>query len=109
MKSKSSSSNVATSTSSSISAPKLTTEKQQELVYNSAMAVATAPGKQLLMTAFMLWMSGNSLQIFSIMMLFMALSQPLQKIFTVGKGKYIYNSISTMLILFHPFIVINMD
>ncbi len=38
-------------------------------MYQSAMAIATAPGKQLFMTAFMLYMSGNTLQIFSIMML----------------------------------------
>jgi hypothetical protein len=51
------------------------------------MALATAPGKQLFMTMFMLWMSGSSLQIFSIMMLGMAFWQPLQKIFSVQTGK----------------------
>ena len=58
--------------------------KTADLVYQSAMNTALAPGKQLLMTAFMLWMSGNTLQIFSIMMLGMALYQPLQKIMNVG-------------------------
>ena len=57
--------------------------KTADLVYQSAMNTALAPGKQLLMTAFMLWMSGNTLQIFSIMMLGMALYQPVQRIFAV--------------------------
>jgi hypothetical protein len=57
--------------------------KQAELIYASAMAIAQAPGKQLLMTAFMLWMSGNSLQIFSIVMLGMAMWTPVQELFNV--------------------------
>jgi hypothetical protein len=57
--------------------------KQAELIHAAAMAIATAPGKQLLMTCFMLWMSGNSLQIFSIMMLGMALWTPITEIFAV--------------------------
>lgn len=57
--------------------------KQADLLYKSAMAMAQAPGKQLFMTAFMLWMSGNSLQIFSIMMLGMALWTPLSELFSV--------------------------
>jgi hypothetical protein len=57
--------------------------KQADLLYKSAMALATAPGKQLMMTAFMLWMSGNTLQIFSIMMLGMALWTPIGEIFNL--------------------------
>jgi hypothetical protein len=49
------------------------------------MSTATAPGAQLLMTCFMLWMSGSSLQIFSIMMLVMAFIQPLQRLFAFNK------------------------
>ena len=60
-----------------------TVQKTADLVYQSAMNTALAPGKQLLMTAFMLWMSGNTLQIFSIMMLGMALYQPLQRMVNV--------------------------
>ena len=52
-------------------------------IYQSAMAVATAPGRQLFMTMFMLWMSGKSLQIFSIMMLGMAFWTPLQRIIKI--------------------------
>jgi len=59
--------------------------KQAELLYASAMSIAQAPGKQLFMTAFMLWMSGNSLQIFSIMMLGMALWTPLGELFNVNQ------------------------
>jgi len=55
-------------------------ENKDELVRQSAMAMATQPGKQLLMTAFMLWMAGSSLQIFSIMMLGMAVVQPIRAI-----------------------------
>ena len=47
------------------------------------MSIAKAPGQQLLMTAFMLWMSGNSLQIFSIMMLSMALWKPISEMLNV--------------------------
>jgi hypothetical protein len=64
---------------------KISAADQKELVQKSAMALATAPGKQLFMTAFMLYMSGNSLQIFSIMMLGMAFWQPLQKMFNVSQ------------------------
>jgi hypothetical protein len=69
---------------SSSAAAAANVEKTAALVYQSAMSTATAPGKQLLMTAFMLWMSGNSLQIFSIMMLGMALYQPLQRLLNVS-------------------------
>ncbi|KAL8947791.1 MAG: hypothetical protein Q9222_005961 [Ikaeria aurantiellina] len=40
--------------------------------------VALAPAKQLPMNAIMMYMSGNSLQIFSIMMVFMLFKNPLQ-------------------------------
>jgi len=50
------------------------------------MEIAKSPGKQLLMTGFMLWMSGSSLQIFSIMMVAHSLFQPMQKIYTTGQA-----------------------
>ncbi|KAL9592689.1 MAG: hypothetical protein Q9179_006471, partial [Wetmoreana sp. 5 TL-2023] len=40
--------------------------------------VALAPAKQLPMNAIMMYMSGNSLQIFSIMMVFMLFKNPIQ-------------------------------
>ena len=47
--------------------------------------MAYSPGKNLLTTAFMLWMSGSSIQIFSIMMTGMALINPLKAIFGVNE------------------------
>lgn len=48
------------------------------------MNIAYGPGKNLLSTAFMLWMSGSSIQIFSIMMTGMALLNPIKAIFSVN-------------------------
>jgi len=50
------------------------------------MGVATATGKQLLMTAFMLWMSGNQIQLFSIMMVGMAMFSPVKALFSVNSS-----------------------
>lgn len=47
------------------------------LKLKKAWEVALAPVKQLPMTAIMMYMSGNSLQIFSIMMVFMAFKNPI--------------------------------
>ena len=47
------------------------------LKLKKAWEVALAPVKSLPMTAIMMYMSGNSLQIFSIMMVFMAFKTPL--------------------------------
>jgi len=49
------------------------------------MGIATSPGKNLLTTGFMLWMSGSSIQIFSIMMTGMALFNPLKAIVETRK------------------------
>lgn len=53
-------------------------DKEKAAKQKQAMAVAFAPGKNLLSTAFMLWMSGSSIQIFSIMMTGMALINPIK-------------------------------
>eukprot|EP01038_Epipyxis_sp_PR26KG_P008315 gene8315-11249_t len=50
-----------------------------------AMNIAYGPGKALLQTAFMLWMSGSSIQIFSIMITGMALINPLKGIATINE------------------------
>jgi hypothetical protein len=47
--------------------------------------IAYSPGKNLLTTAFMLWMSGSSIQIFSIMMTGMALWNPLKALFSLNE------------------------
>lgn len=54
-----------------------TTEETDTLKVKKAWEVALAPVKQLPMTAIMMYMSGNSLQIFSIMMVGMAFKNPL--------------------------------
>ena len=51
-------------------------EEMESLKLKKAWEVALAPVKQLPMTAIMMYMSGNSLQIFSIMMVFMAFKNP---------------------------------
>lgn len=54
-----------------------TSEEMDTLKLKKAWEVALAPVKSLPMTAFMMYMSGNSLQIFSIMMVVMAFKNPL--------------------------------
>ncbi|KAK6198213.1 hypothetical protein LQW54_010490 [Pestalotiopsis sp. IQ-011] len=54
-----------------------TQEETDQLKLKKAWEVALAPVKQLPMTAIMMYMSGNSLQIFSIMMVFMAFKNPI--------------------------------
>jgi len=58
---------------------------RDELVYQSAMKVAYKPGSQLMGTCFMLWMVGNTLQLFSIMSLGMAFMQPFQRVLSLNK------------------------
>ncbi|KAI1074653.1 hypothetical protein F5B20DRAFT_432291 [Whalleya microplaca] len=57
-----------------------TPEEMDTLKLKKAWEVALAPVKNLPMTAIMMYMSGNSLQIFSIMMVFMAFKNPLMGI-----------------------------
>ncbi|KAG9244263.1 hypothetical protein BJ878DRAFT_507053 [Calycina marina] len=54
-----------------------TTEETDALKLKKAWEIALAPAKQLPMTAIMMYMSGNSLQIFSIMMVGMAFKNPI--------------------------------
>ncbi|GAP87355.1 putative ER membrane duf1077 domain-containing protein [Rosellinia necatrix] len=54
-----------------------TPEEMDTLKLKKAWEVALAPIKSLPMTFFMMYMSGNSLQIFSIMMVFMAFKNPI--------------------------------
>jgi hypothetical protein len=67
-------------------------------VYQSAMAVAKQPGSQLLMTGLMLWMTGNSLQIFSMMTLGMAFWQPVSRILDVNNAFSKYDASNVNLI-----------
>ena len=54
-----------------------TPEEMDTLKLKKAWEVALAPIKSLPMTGIMMYMSGNSLQIFSIMMVFMAFKNPI--------------------------------
>ncbi|RKF77464.1 ER membrane protein complex subunit 4 [Golovinomyces cichoracearum] len=54
-----------------------TTAEMDVLKLKKAWEVALAPVKQLPMTAFMMYMSGNTMQIFSIMMVTMAFKTPI--------------------------------
>ncbi|KAG6366925.1 hypothetical protein INS49_001106 [Diaporthe citri] len=54
-----------------------TPEEMDTLKLKKAWEVALAPVKNLPMTAIMMYMTGNSLQIFSIMMVFMAFKNPI--------------------------------
>jgi hypothetical protein len=63
----------------------MSTEMQLAAKQRQVTAMSYAPGKSLLTTAFMLWMSGTSIQIFSIMMTGMALINPLKAIATVNQ------------------------
>eukprot|EP00468_Gymnochlora_sp_CCMP2014_P003399 CAMPEP_0167747448 /NCGR_PEP_ID=MMETSP0110_2-20121227/4292_1 /TAXON_ID=629695 /ORGANISM="Gymnochlora sp., Strain CCMP2014" /LENGTH=192 /DNA_ID=CAMNT_0007632361 /DNA_START=1 /DNA_END=579 /DNA_ORIENTATION=- len=59
--------------------------EMDEKVKASAMATARSPFKQILMTGFMMFMTGNTLQIFSIMMLGMAMWTPISGLLNTGK------------------------
>lgn len=55
-----------------------TTEEMETLKLKKAWEIALAPAKQLPMNAIGMYMTGNSLQIFSIMMVFMLFKGPIQ-------------------------------
>lgn len=63
-----------------------TPEEMDTLKLKKAWEVALAPVKGLPMTAFMMYMSGNSLQIFSIMMVVMAFKNPLMGLMSTNQA-----------------------
>ena len=63
----------------------MTVEMQLAAKQRNVMAISYGPGKNLFTTAFMLWMSGSSIQIFSIMMTGMALINPLKALFSINE------------------------
>lgn len=63
-----------------------TTEEMDTLKLKKAWEVALAPVKQLPMTAIMMYMSGNSLQIFSIMMVVMAFKNPVMGLMATNQA-----------------------
>jgi ER membrane protein complex subunit 4 len=64
----------------------LTTTEMDTLKLKKAWEVALAPVKQLPMTAIMMYMSGNSLQIFSIMMVGMAFKNPIMGLMATNQA-----------------------
>ncbi|KXL50457.1 hypothetical protein M433DRAFT_74296 [Acidomyces richmondensis BFW] len=60
-----------------------TPEEMDKLKLKKAWELAIAPAKQLPMNAFGMYMTGNSLQIFSIMMVFMLFKAPIQAILNI--------------------------
>jgi hypothetical protein len=72
--------------SSSSGAVTMTQQQQNALIAKKrtkAMALATQPGQQILMNAFMMYMSGKHLNIFSISITSMAIMSPLRSIFSL--------------------------
>ncbi|KAK4234704.1 ER membrane protein complex subunit 4 [Achaetomium macrosporum] len=63
-----------------------TPDEMDTLKLKKAWEVALAPIKSLPMTAIMMYMSGNSLQIFSIMMVFMAFKNPFMGILSTNQA-----------------------
>ena len=53
---------------------------------SKAMSIAISPGKQIAMNAFMLWMSGKNLNIFSISITTMAILNPLKSVLNVSNA-----------------------
>ena len=66
---------------------KLKADKDIRLKEQKAWEFAQSSVKQVGMFAFMTYMSGNSVHIFSIMMTFNGLYQPLMAIYNSGKGE----------------------
>ena len=65
---------------------KSTTEETDTLKVKKAWEIAIAPAKALPMNAVMMYMSGNSLQIFSIMMVFMLFKNPIQSLMQTNQA-----------------------
>ncbi|RPA87834.1 hypothetical protein BJ508DRAFT_410523 [Ascobolus immersus RN42] len=65
-------------------APVASVADTDDLFVKKAWEIAMAPGKSLPMNAIMMYMSGNSLQIFSVMMTFMLFMNPIKALFSVG-------------------------
>lgn len=70
-------------------------EETDALKLKKAWEIAIAPSKQLPMQAIMMYMSGNSLQIFSIMMVLMLFKGPIQGLINTNAAFAKYESPST--------------
>ncbi|KAI9682713.1 MAG: hypothetical protein M1829_006700 [Trizodia sp. TS-e1964] len=63
-----------------------TAEETDLLKIKKSWEVALGPAKQLPMTAIMMYMSGNTLQIFSVMMVFMAFQNPIKALIAINQA-----------------------
>ncbi|KAG0353740.1 hypothetical protein BG005_007035 [Podila minutissima] len=76
-------------------------EVDQELLkVKKAWDVALAPGKQLPMQGFMLWMSGNSVQIFSVAITAMLMFSPIKALFSMSQVFERYETVSPVKVAF---------
>mmetsp|Transcript_98297 Transcript_98297/g.158509 ORF Transcript_98297/g.158509 Transcript_98297/m.158509 type:complete len:188 (+) Transcript_98297:42-605(+) len=62
----------------------VTKEKKQAYLTSRAWEIATSPGKQFMMTAFMMWMMGSGVHIMNIIFTFYQIVGPVQGLFKVG-------------------------
>ncbi|OAA47668.1 hypothetical protein NOR_02158 [Metarhizium rileyi] len=69
-----------------------TSEEMETLKLKKAWEVALGPVKALPMTVIMMYMSGNSLQIFSIMMVFMAFKNPIAGLMATNQAFERFNT-----------------
>ncbi|CAG8687508.1 24007_t:CDS:2 [Dentiscutata erythropus] len=82
-----------------------TDKDQEELKRKKAWEAAISPGKNIPMSVFMLWMSGNSVQIFSVMITGMLFFQPIKALMSIESVFERYESIKTKSDLILPKIV----
>ncbi|KAF9358816.1 hypothetical protein BGX26_000819 [Mortierella sp. AD094] len=76
-------------------------EMDNELLkVKKAWDVALAPGKQLPMQAFMLWMSGNSVQIFSVAITAMLMFSPIRAVMSMSQVFERYETVSPVKVSF---------
>ncbi|GBB95468.1 hypothetical protein RclHR1_02540022 [Rhizophagus clarus] len=87
-------------------AQQVPTEKDQEtLKIKKAWDAALSPGKNIPMNAFMLWMSGNGVQIFSVMITGMLFFQPIKALMGIDSVFERYESPKTKSQLIWPKLV----
>lgn len=80
-------------------------EDQDNLKVKKALDAALSPGKNIPMNAFMLWMSGNGVQIFSVMITGMLFFQPIKALMSMDSVFERYESPKTKSHLIWPKIV----
>eukprot|EP00485_Elphidium_margaritaceum_P022533 CAMPEP_0202711184 /NCGR_PEP_ID=MMETSP1385-20130828/23039_1 /ASSEMBLY_ACC=CAM_ASM_000861 /TAXON_ID=933848 /ORGANISM="Elphidium margaritaceum" /LENGTH=186 /DNA_ID=CAMNT_0049370867 /DNA_START=36 /DNA_END=596 /DNA_ORIENTATION=+ len=61
-------------------------DDRQSILMRQAWAQAKSPGKQIMMTGLMMWMSGSTMSIFTLMMMTMAMVQPITALFGTQKA-----------------------